>query len=69
MYNEQIGIESLTQSVCDLALRFGEDRGDNDDDDDGDGVMSRPFGVALLLAVKKERKIEKKDECGKGYQG
>lgn len=31
------------QSLCDLALRFGED--DNDE-----GGMSRPFGVALLVA-------------------
>ena len=32
------------QSLCDLALRFGED------DEDGGGGMSRPFGVALLVA-------------------
>lgn len=32
-----------TQSLCDLALRFGED-------DEGEGGMSRPFGVALLVA-------------------
>ncbi len=32
-----------SQSLCDLALRFGED--DNDE-----GGMSRPFGVALLVA-------------------
>lgn len=37
-YNEQIGIESTVQSVCDLALRFGE------------GGQARPFGVALLIA-------------------
>ena len=42
-YNEAIPVESLTQSLCDLALRFGED------DDEGGG-MSRPFGVALLVA-------------------
>lgn len=35
-------IESITQSICDLALRFGEDR-------DRKGSMSRPFGVALLI--------------------
>ncbi|KDD75883.1 proteasome subunit protein [Helicosporidium sp. ATCC 50920] len=39
-YNEPIPVESLTQSLCDLALRFGED----------EGGMSRPFGVALLVA-------------------
>lgn len=42
-YNEAMPLESLTQSLCDLAMRFGED------DDDGGG-MSRPFGVALLVA-------------------
>lgn len=43
-YNEPISVETVTQSVCDLALRFGEN---------GEGqerVMSRPFGVALLIA-------------------
>lgn len=34
-------MEALTQSVCDLALGFGEGT---------KGSMSRPFGVALLLA-------------------
>ncbi|EFN52819.1 hypothetical protein CHLNCDRAFT_26444 [Chlorella variabilis] len=42
-YNEPMPLESLTQSLCDLALRFGED-------DEGEGGMSRPFGVALLVA-------------------
>jgi 20S proteasome subunit alpha 5 len=42
-YNEAMPLESLTQSLCDLALRFGED-------DEGEGGMSRPFGVALLVA-------------------
>ncbi|MEW5311016.1 MAG: hypothetical protein WDW38_002764 [Sanguina aurantia] len=42
-YNEPMPIESTTQSLCDLALRFGEDG------DEGGG-MSRPFGVALLIA-------------------
>jgi 20S proteasome subunit alpha 5 len=36
-------VESCTQAVCDLALQFGEDEED-------EGVMSRPFGVALLIA-------------------
>lgn len=43
-YNEAMPIESTTQSLCDLALRFGEDN------DDGGAAMSRPFGVALLIA-------------------
>lgn len=41
-YNESMPIESITQSLCDLALRFGED--------EEEGSMSRPFGVALLVA-------------------
>eukprot|EP00123_Amoebidium_parasiticum_P019367 comp24760_c0_seq1/m.46873 comp24760_c0_seq1/g.46873 ORF comp24760_c0_seq1/g.46873 comp24760_c0_seq1/m.46873 type:complete len:244 (-) comp24760_c0_seq1:64-795(-) len=43
-YNEKIKIESITQAVCDLALRFGEG------DDGEERVMSRPFGVSLLIA-------------------
>lgn len=43
-YNEPISVESCTQSVCDLALKFGED------DEEGGKAMSRPFGVALLIA-------------------
>ncbi|KAJ1556356.1 proteasome component pup2 [Cladochytrium tenue] len=42
-YNEKMKVESLTQSVCDLALRFGESA------DGEDSIMSRPFGVALLI--------------------
>jgi len=42
-YNERMTVESVTQSVSNLALAFG------DDDAEG-GVMSRPFGVALLFA-------------------
>lgn len=45
-YNEPMPVESCTQSLCDLALQFGE----NDDDGGGGGGMSRPFGVALLVA-------------------
>lgn len=44
-YAEPIGVESLTQAVCDLALSFGEGS-----DGDSEKRMSRPFGVALLLA-------------------
>ncbi|KAJ3318491.1 proteasome component pup2 [Blyttiomyces sp. JEL0837] len=42
-YDEKIKVESLTQAVCDLALRFGESA------DGEDSIMSRPFGVALLI--------------------
>lgn len=49
-YDEDIGVESLIQSVCDLALRFGEGAGGEK------RLMSRPFGVALLIAgVDKEK--------------
>lgn len=42
-YNELMSPESVTQSVSNLALQFG-------DDDAEAGAMSRPFGVALLFA-------------------
>jgi 20S proteasome subunit alpha 5 len=41
-YNEPMPVESLTQAVCDLALQFGESGEEK--------AMSRPFGVALLVA-------------------
>ena len=43
-YNEPLPVESCTQTLCDLSLKFGED------DDEDAGGMSRPFGVALLIA-------------------
>lgn len=43
-YNESLRVESCTQAICDLALRFGEGA------DGEESVMSRPFGVALLIA-------------------
>ena len=43
-YNEPLRVESCTQAICDLALRFGEGA------DGEESIMSRPFGVALLLA-------------------
>jgi 20S proteasome subunit alpha 5 len=42
---QAIGVEALTQSVCDLALGFGEGRKEGEDK-----KMSRPFGVSLLMA-------------------
>lgn len=42
-FDEPLATESLTQSVCDLAMSFGEGG------DDNVSKMSRPFGVALLL--------------------
>eukprot|EP00525_Craspedostauros_australis_P009490 CAMPEP_0198134194 /NCGR_PEP_ID=MMETSP1442-20131203/59953_1 /TAXON_ID= /ORGANISM="Craspedostauros australis, Strain CCMP3328" /LENGTH=255 /DNA_ID=CAMNT_0043795335 /DNA_START=507 /DNA_END=1274 /DNA_ORIENTATION=+ len=51
-YDEPIGVEPLTQAVCDLALSFGE----GSDGDNDRKRMSRPFGVALLLAGYDDRK-------------
>jgi len=48
-FDEPMGVEALTQSVCDLALGFGEGRKKEEK------AMSRPFGVALLLAGYDER--------------
>jgi 20S proteasome subunit alpha 5 len=45
-FDEPISVESVTQAVCDLALRFGEDSSGKKEEK----LMSRPFGVALLLA-------------------
>jgi len=42
VYNRQIKVEDVTQSVANLALQFG--------DDDAKASMSRPFGVAMLFA-------------------
>lgn len=46
LYHEPMRVEALTQSICDLALRFGESSGSDKP------IMSRPFGVALLIAGK-----------------
>ena len=43
-YNEALRVESCTQAICDLALRFGEGA------EGEESIMSRPFGVALLIA-------------------
>lgn len=43
-YSEKLPVESCTQAICDLALRFGEGAGGEE------RIMSRPFGVALLIA-------------------
>lgn len=43
-YNEPLRVESCTQAICDLALRFGEGA------EGEERTMSRPFGVALLIA-------------------
>ncbi len=43
-FDEPLRVESVTQAVCDLALRFGEGA------EGEESIMSRPFGVALLVA-------------------
>ncbi|KAJ0411973.1 hypothetical protein ATCC90586_009930 [Pythium insidiosum] len=45
-YNEPIRVQALMQAVSDLALSFGEGQDENNHKQ----KMSRPFGVALLLA-------------------
>ena len=42
-YDEPMRVESCTLATCDLSLRFGESGGKKK-------LMSRPFGVALLMA-------------------
>jgi len=48
-YDEPLRVESLTQSICDLALSFGEGGEENK------SKMSRPFGVSLLIGGFDER--------------
>jgi 20S proteasome subunit alpha 5 len=43
-YDDAMGIEPLTQTVCDLALSFAESS------EEAEKKTSRPFGVALLIA-------------------
>ena len=43
-FDEAIGVEALTQSICDVALGFGESQKKEEK------KMSRPYGVALLMA-------------------
>lgn len=43
-YDEPMRAESLAQSICDLAMSFGEGG------DENKSKMSRPFGVSLLIA-------------------
>ncbi len=42
-FDEPLDVESVAQAVCDLALRFGEGA------EGEERIMSRPFGVALLI--------------------
>jgi 20S proteasome subunit alpha 5 len=42
-YNEPMRVESCTLAACDLSTRFGESGGKKK-------LMSRPFGVSLLIA-------------------
>ena len=44
-YNEQMGIEAITQAVSDVAINFGEGY-----EGQKKKPMSRPYGVALLIA-------------------
>lgn len=42
-YKEQMEIPKLMEDICDLALRFGEEKSYNK-------IYSRPFGVSILVA-------------------
>lgn len=42
-FNEPMGVESCTLATCDLSIQFGESGGKKK-------LMSRPFGVSLLIA-------------------
>ncbi|CAI8041243.1 Proteasome subunit alpha type-5, partial [Geodia barretti] len=44
MYNEPMSVESVTQSVSNLAMAFGKERRNKEEK-----AMSRPFGTALLI--------------------
>ena len=50
-YDEPLRVESLTQTLCDLAMSFAEAR---EEEEEGGREkrprMSRPFGVSLLIA-------------------
>ena len=45
-FYQPIGVEAVVNSLCDLALAFGEAA----DKDKKEKKMSRPFGVSILLA-------------------
>lgn len=49
VYNEQIPIETLALSICELALSFADDKKKNDKKKDEKKYLSRPFGCSLLL--------------------
>ncbi len=44
-YDEPMGIEAITQAISDVAINFGEGY-----EGSKQKAMSRPYGVALLLA-------------------
>lgn len=50
VYNEEMPMESLAMSVCELALSFAEKPKKKRDDEESKRKISRPFGCALLLA-------------------
>lgn len=44
-YNEAMPVESITQSLCDLALRFGED------EEEGSMVCRGCFAIFVVIAT------------------
>lgn len=56
-YDEKIGIESCTQAVCDLALRFGESVEDDD-------ALMVSFVIAARCPVRKLTSPVETVRCG-----
>jgi len=50
VYNEDIPMESLCISVCELSMTFADRKREKRDDEEEKRKISRPFGCALLLA-------------------
>lgn len=50
VYNEDIPMESLCISVCELSMSFADRKREKRDDDEEEKKISRPFGCSLLLA-------------------
>ncbi|MFO0515409.1 MAG: archaeal proteasome endopeptidase complex subunit alpha [bacterium] len=50
VYNEEMPLESLALSICELALSFADKDKKKKDDEEEKRKISRPFGCALLIA-------------------
>lgn len=50
VYNEEIPLESLVSSICELTMSFAENKKKKDNDEEEKRKISRPFGCSLLVA-------------------